>query len=317
MVELVENKYSKELSGLEECTQCPHECKANRFTGKLGYCKTDAGFNISSICLHRGEEPVISGKYGICNIFFSHCNLQCIYCQNYQISRNSSKSINKKYELPEIIEEIKWIFDKGCNSIGFVSPSHNIIQMKIIIEELKLNGYNPITIFNTNAYDKVETIRELDGLIDVYLPDFKYSDSDLALKFSGVKDYTEIAIQSISEMYRQKGSNLIINDDGEAESGLIIRHLVFPGHIDNSISALREIADKISTSVHISLMSQYHPITRNNKFTELNREINREEYQLVIDEMESLGFYKGWVQELDSPTNYQPDFERVQPFEQR
>lgn len=312
---MLENKYLKELSSLEACTICPHECKSNRFTGNLGYCKTDAGFNISSICLHRGEEPVISGEHGICNIFFSHCNLQCVYCQNYQISKNNFKSINKKYELSEIIEEIKWIFDKGCNSIGFVSPSHNIIQMKIIIEELKRNGYNPITIFNTNAYDKVETIRELEGLTDVYLPDFKYVSPELSYKFSDVKNYPEMAINAIIEMYKQKGSNLLINNKGEAESGIIIRHLVLPGNSEESIKVLREIADKISTSVHISLMSQYNPVQNHSPYEDLSRRLSEDEYRKVMDEMERLGFYKGWVQELDSPMNYQPDFDKLQPFE--
>ncbi len=301
---------------LENCTQCPHECGINRFSNKLGYCKSDASFNIPSICNHKGEEPVISGKNGICNVFFSSCNLQCIYCQNYQISRHKNNYVLRinNYELKDIIAEIIKCLDSGCKSVGFVSPSHHIPQLKLIINTILDEGYKPIFVMNTNAYDKVETIQSFEGLIDVYLPDFKYSDNQLSKEYSDVSNYKEIALDSIKEMNRQKGANLILNESGIATSGLIIRHLVLPGLIENSINSLRLIAKEISNEVHLSLMSQYSPTINVCNHPYLNRKLTKEEYQVVVDEMEKLGFENGWIQEIESSDYYLPDFNRTEPF---
>lgn len=262
-----------------------------------------------------GEEPFISGKYGICNVFFSHCNMQCIYCQNHQISRNDEKAITFEKELEEILQEITEILDAGAKALGFVSPSHFIPHVKVIISELNKTGRKPVTVFNTNGYDKAETIRQLEGLIDVYLPDFKYMDDHLGKLYSGTSDYSNYATKAILEMYRQKGSTLLINDEGYAESGLIIRHLVLPGHIDNSLAVLRFIAEEISTNVHISLMSQYHPTKNVLNHPDLGRYLTTDEYDAVISEMEKLGFRKGWIQELKSANFYKPDFLNSHPFE--
>ncbi len=305
----------KPLEELKNCKICPRNCGVNRFSKKLGYCNSDACFNIASICIHKGEEPVISGKNGICNIFFSRCNMQCIYCQNYQISRNKEEIIENKLELKEVIEKIKVILDFGCKAVGFVSPSHFIPHVKVIINALHSLGIKPIIVYNSNAYDKVEKLKELEGMIDVYLPDFKYMDKKLAKDYSDAYNYPEIASKAIKEMYRQKGSTLIINDDGQAESGLIIRHLVLPNHIDNSIKVLKYIAKEISTSVHISLMSQYYPTKNVANHPDLGRTLSTDEYKKVINQMKSLGFYKGWLQQLDSSEYYNPDFVEENPFE--
>ena len=213
---------------LEDCALCPRNCHANRLAGKTGYCKSDASFNIASICIHRGEEPAISGTDGICNIFFDHCNLQCIYCQNHQISNNSSNRTIHHADLDKVISRITAILDLGINRVGFVSPSHFIPQMKVIINIIQSLGYKPVWVYNTNGYDKPETLRTLEGIIDVYLPDFKYRDSGLARKYSGAGDYPEIAAKALREMYRQKGAALIVDDNHAAESGIIVRHLVLP-----------------------------------------------------------------------------------------
>jgi putative pyruvate formate lyase activating enzyme len=307
-------KYMETLQALSSCSVCPRNCKVDRFSNKLGFCKTDASFNISSILAHFGEEPVISGKNGICNLFFSHCNLQCVYCQNFQISRNKISLENNKIVLDKIIERVEFYLTQGCEAVGFVSPSHFIPQTKIIINTLKSLGHKPIFVFNTNGYDKPETIKEFEGLIDVYLPDFKYADNQLAKQFSDAVNYRETAITTIKEMFRLKGSNLFINDNGYAESGLIIRHLVLPGHVENSINVLRNIAEHISTSVHISLMSQYFPISSNKKYPELNRKLTAGEYEQVVKELDRLGFQNGWIQELESSENYLPDFNNEEPF---
>ena len=272
-------------------------------------------YAVSSIVVHKGEEPVIGGDKGICNIFFSRCNLQCIYCQNYQISCIKENIIESNYSFDEIIIKIKSILDTGVNTIGFVSPSHFTPHVKEIINALNKDNYFPVTVYNTNAYDKVETLKELEGLINIYLPDFKYMDAILSKNLSDSKDYPEIAAKAIKEMYRQKGSTLVKDQEGNAKSGLIIRHLVLPGYVDNSKKVLRYIADEISTNIHISLMSQYHPVKVIEGYPNLNRKLSVEEYYIVINEMEALGFYRGWVQDLESSNNYLPDFDKEHPFE--
>jgi len=213
----------------------------------------------------------------------------------------------------EVVDSIIKNLDQGCHAVGFVSPSHYIPHVKAIIESLRLSGHNPVFVYNTNGYDKVEEIRDLESYIDIYLPDYKYSDNSLALKFSKVTDYQQVAFAAIKEMYRQKGSTLVMNEKGYAEKGLIIRHLVLPGNIDNSINVLREISD-ISASIAVSLMAQYWPTTAVQKHPTLGRTLSSKEYEIVKAELENLGFYKGWVQDLESSDHYLPDFEMDKPF---
>jgi len=217
--------------------------------------------------------------------------------------------------LDEVINRITGILDQGIHRVGFVSPSHVIPQVKVIIEVIENLGYKPVWVYNTNGYDKPGSIKGLEGLIDVYLPDFKYMDPALSRKFSDASDYPEIAAQSIKEMYRQKGSSLILSEDGAAESGIVIRHLILPGFIENSLDVLRYIAHEISPRLHISLMSQYYPTELVINHTQLARTINIKEYEQVKDEMESLQMYHGWVQELESFHHYRPDFHKNHPFE--
>lgn len=307
--------FPESLNCLKECNICPRNCKADRFSGKLGYCKTNAGFNIASICNHKGEEPVISGKDGICNVFFTRCNLQCIYCQNYQISNNKSTEFEYSLSLEQVVNTIIKYLEAGCKAVGFVSPSHNVPQMVAIVEALHQLGYKPLVVYNSNGYDKVETLKELENIVDIYLPDFKYYESQTAKDYSDCTDYPTIALKAIKEMYRQKGSALIVNDEGQAEWGMIIRHLVLPGHVEESKKVLKTIAEEISSSIHLSLMSQYYPIEKVKGHPLLGRTLTSEEYQEVVHEMENLGFYNGWLQELASGKNYQPDFRKEHPFE--
>ncbi len=299
---------------LRQCRICPRNCNVDRFAGDGGYCRSGAGYYISSIVVHRGEEPPISGPNGICNVFFGHCNLQCVYCQNFQISRNDNSFAARNYTLQEVLTEIITCLDGGCEAVGFVSPSHFVPQVKAIVGALKAMGRHPVIVYNTNGYDKPETLKTLEGIADVYLPDFKYMDGVPAKKFSGARDYPRVAQKAIREMYRQKGSSLILRENGIAERGLIIRHLVLPGHVQNSIDVLRFIADEISTSVHISLMSQYHPVEPVRNTAPLNRPLFAEEYQKVVEAFHELGFRNGWIQDMDSYGNYLPDFDREQPF---
>ncbi len=302
------------LEQLRDCACCPRECHADRFGGKLGYCRSCADFRISSICAHRGEEPVISGQHGICNIFFAHCNMQCIYCQNYQISRND-RDLSDELELSEVVGQIEGVLARGAHAVGFVSPSHFVPQMRVIINALSASEHTPIYVYNTNSYDKVETIRSLDGIIDVWLPDLKYIDSRLGQELSDTPKYGPIACAAIKEMFRQKGSAILLDDNDCIISGMIIRHLVLPGSVENSKSVLRWIAKELSPSVHVSLMSQYYPTPRVSSHGRIGRTLTVDEYNQVVDEFQRLGFYRGWVQELDSPSSYRPDFNLEHPFE--
>ncbi len=303
------------LEELRDCTLCPRECHADRFRATLGWCRSDASFNIASVCIHRGEEPAVSGRDGICNIFFSHCNLQCIYCQNHQISGNSVPRDAYRMSLPKVIRQITAILDKGIKRVGFVSPSHFVPQVKVIIAVLRSMGYNPVWVYNTNGYDKAETLRSLEGLIDVYLPDFKYSDARLAAEYSGAGDYPAVASLALKEMFRQKGSALITGEDDTAVSGIIVRHLVLPGAVENSLGVLKFLAEELSSKIHVSLMAQYYPTKPVKSHPQLSHSITGEEYSRILQYMEELGLYNGWIQEFESSDFYRPDFDREHPFE--
>ena len=312
----IDDVYTKEERDLLSCcTLCPRECGVNRFEGGDGYCGMDAGFNIASICIHRGEEPAISGPDGICNIFFSGCNLHCIFCQNHEISHPGGDTGLSRQSPGYVLDQVEKILASGIRALGFVSPSHVVPQVKAIIRGLKARGLNPITIYNTNGYDKPEVIDSLDGLIDVYLPDYKYVTPEIAEEFSDASDYPSVAIKALKRMYYQKGSTLPLDNESRAMNGILIRHLVLPGHAEESKKVLRSIADELSTGVHLSLMSQYHPTPFVKDHLTLSRSLYKEEYGMITEAMENLGFRNGWVQDMDSYKNYRPDFSRENPFE--
>jgi putative pyruvate formate lyase activating enzyme len=306
---------SDDLKMLSLCKLCPRMCEADRLGKVRGYCHSGAGTNIASICIHRGEEPPISGPDGICNIFFSGCNMRCSYCQNYEISRTGYDLGPSGMSFGQAIGFIVQILNKGIKAVGFVSPSHVVPQVKAIIKALNYCGYHPITVYNTSGYDQKETIRKLEDIIDVYMPDFKYLDSQTASEFSDAPDYPEIAIKALKQMYYQKGSVLVKDEQGRAERGILIRHLVLPGHAEESKGILREIAQELSPGLNISLMSQYNPTESVKQHPLLRRRLYAEEYSDVVREMEYLGFRNSWIQEMDSFENYLPDFNKEHPFE--
>jgi len=241
--------------------------------------------------------------------------MQCVFCQNYQISRNYGPIRERTLELDEVIKQIELILDSGVTTVGFVSPSHCIPQMKAIIAVLE-ERKRPLTfVMNTNAYDKVETLISLQGMIDVYLPDLKYMEKDLAVSYSDTPDYPETATTAVKEMYRQCGGDVELDCNGLIRSGLIIRHLVLPGHVENSKRCLQFIARELSPSVYLSLMSQYHPTPSVASHSNLGRALYQSEYAAVLSEMERLGFERGFTQALESPESYLPNFVRPHPFE--
>lgn len=302
------------LEDFKNCSLCPRECHADRINGEHGYCMSGTGYNISSIFLHMGEEPVISGERGICNVFFTHCNIQCIYCQNYQISRNNCDLQGTEMSLEKVVSKICDVLDTGTNLLGFVSPSHVIPQMVSIIDKLHEIGRKPVIIYNSNGYDKVSTLKQLEKYVNVYLPDFKYSDDRLALELSDAPNYSAIALSAVREMVRQKGTSVRLNNDGQAESGVIVRHLVLPGHAENSINAFKILSEEISPLLHISLMSQYYPTPNVKSLKSINRKVSPEEYKKVIEALENYGFHRGWVQDAESSDHYRPDFKKDRPF---
>jgi putative pyruvate formate lyase activating enzyme len=299
----------EEMQLKQRCTLCPRACGTDR-DKERGFCGTGTGFEIASVTVHKGEEPGISGMDGICNIFFAGCNLHCLYCQNYQISRNTGRIFS---DVPAI-RSITTLLDRGIENIGFVSPSHMVPQVRTIIKELRRRGYFPIVVYNTNAYEKVETLRTLEGLVDVYLPDFKYMDSTLAARWSGAADYPEVACAALKEMYRQKGNRLLLTDSGKLRSGMIVRHLVLPEAVANSIGVFRFLAEELSLRLSVSVMAQYKPTPEVMNMPPLHRKITAAEYRQVVREIENLGFENGWFQEFDSPEYYNPDFTLPSPF---
>ncbi|OGR27526.1 MAG: hypothetical protein A2277_03065 [Desulfobacterales bacterium RIFOXYA12_FULL_46_15] len=300
---------------LRSCVCCPRKCRVNRLAGEPGYCRTGAGYKIGAICLHKGEEPVISGEHGICNVFFTHCNLQCSYCQNHQISRNETPEIEYILTLDGVVRRIERLLDQGAHAVGFVSPSHVIPQVQAVIRALQEKGRSPVTVYNTHAYDRVESLSSLSSLIRVWLPDLKYMDERLALRLSHAPRYPAVATAAIREMVRQKGFNLKLNSRGEIQEGVIVRHLVLPGQVENSKDVLRFLAEKISPDITVSLMAQYSPTPHVALTDGLNRGVTKAEYEEVLDEMDFLGLENGWVQDLESKDNYQPDFKNSHPFD--
>jgi len=292
----------------------------------------DDRIHISSIVLHRGEEPPISGGKGVVNVFFPSCNMQCVYCQNWEISCLGTEG--KVMSLDDVSGAIIDLLPHSENNLGFVSPTHFVLQMISIVEELRKRGHFPTIIYNTNGYDLPETIRSLEGIVDVWLPDFKYSDDDLAEGLSQAPGYSNYALASIKEMMHQAGTTLHTDHCGIARRGIIVRHLVLPGFVDNSIGVLQMIAENLSPNLHISLMSQYYPTDNHiltnsspgkegkNRISQipnrksLHRPITQKEYESVFDEFHALGFAHGWLQEYESHGTYRPDFSKDQPFKE-
>ena len=304
-------------SKLTSCNLCPHNCNTNRVDGNLGFCKTTDKILIASYCDHHGEEPPISGTNGSGTIFFANCNLHCVYCQNHQINQNKDLSGFSEYSAEQLAEIMIKLQSYKVHNINFVSPSHYVAQITEAIYFAADKGLNIPLVYNSNGYDSINSIKYLDGIIDIYLPDIKYASDTYARKYSAAKNYVSSSRLAITEMYKQVG-DLVTDENGIAKSGLIIRLLVLPNDISETIDTLRWIKANLGTSVFISLMSQYYPANKADNIPLLSRKLNYREYQKVEDELIKLGFINGFLQGMEAPDYYRPDFNSdIHPFEKR
>ncbi len=295
---------------LASCDICPRECHVNRLKDELGYCRSGHLPIVSMSCAHHGEEPAISGTRGSGTVFFGNCNMRCVYCQNYQISQNWKKQQSKQIDCHALAESILYLQDElGCHNINFVSPSHFVPQLVRTVLEAVPMGLRVPLVYNTNSYDSVASLKELDGIISIYLPDLRYASDYWAKKLSDTSDYVARARQAITEMYRQVG-DLVVDESGLAEKGLIVRHLILPGSLAGSEESLTWLVRELSPATTVSIMSQYQPMHQALQIPLLSRTISVDEYETVLQLLTNLGIENGWVQEMGAAENYLPDFER-------
>ncbi len=285
------------------CNMCPRNCNIDR-NGKIGYCGAPEGFLVSRMAPHPYEEPCISGNRGSGTVFFGGCNLHCVYCQNKAISHGGVGELLSEHELERRIFELA---ETGVHNINFVTPTHYTLPLARLLERIKPQLPIPI-VWNTGGYESVESLRTLDGLVDIYLPDFKYADAALAKAYSFASDYPEIAISAIKEMYRQRGK---VRFDGEMmTSGLLVRHLVLPSHRQNSTFALSMIAAALPIAdIRLSLMSQFTPDFADEQYPKLCRRVTSFEYGKVLDHAIALGFEGYWQSRESAKKTYTPDFQ--------
>ena len=294
------------MKELEKCEICPHKCKVNRAHGNKGRCRCNDKIKIALASIHNYEEPCISGKNGSGTIFFSNCNLKCIYCQNYEISQ-----LDKGKEIT--IDHLAEIFinqqNKNVNNINLVTPTMYVPQIIEAIKIARNNGLKIPIIYNSNGYENVETIKMLDGYIDVYLPDLKYYSNEIAKKYSKIDNYFSNAVSAIKEMQKQVG-NPIFNEDGIIQKGVIIRHLILPNHILNTKKILKYIKENFDENTYISVMAQYFPTYKAKDDDKINRKISKKEYKEVEEYLYLLNLKNGYIQELgEHEEEYVPNFD--------
>jgi putative pyruvate formate lyase activating enzyme len=289
----LEQRVPPALSLLDDCTVCPRECHVNRNAGSAkGICGVDSRLRVSSANLHFGEEPPVSGIRGSGTIFLSGCNLKCVYCQNYPISQFR---YGDYVTIEEAADMMIGLQRRGAHNINLVTPSHYVPQLMAALLSAFKQGLNIPIVYNTSGYDKVETLRKLDGIIDIYMPDMRYSQSENAQCYSAAPDYPEINRAAIKEMYRQVG-NLIMDREGVATKGLLVRHLVLPENISGSIEIFHFLAKDISNETYVSLMSQYFPAHKALAIEKIGRRILSREYQGALDAFEAAGLSNGFAQ---------------------
>ena len=281
------------LELLEKCTICPHNCGINRTNNQIGRCKSKDTVKIALYSTHNFEEPCISGKKGSGTVFFSNCNMNCVFCQNYEISQQGK---GKEITIEELAEIFIKQQEKDVENINLVTPTSYVPQIIEAIKIARNKGLKLPIVYNTNGYEKVETLKMLEGYVDIYLPDFKYSDNELAKRLSKVDNYFEIATQALTEMYKQTGK-AVFDDRGIMQKGMIIRHLVLPNQILNSRRVLKWINENMH-DVYVSVMAQYFPTYKAKDIEDINRKLSKEEYEQIENYLYRLDLENGYIQEL-------------------
>lgn len=278
---------------LQDCTLCPRQCHVNRISGKKGYCGMDTRIRAARAALHMWEEPCISGKKGSGAVFFSGCGLRCCFCQNRDIAiGNRGKAVSVE-RLADIFLELE---QKGAANLNLVTGAHYVPQIIQALELAWKKGCKLPVVYNSSGYEKVETLKLLEGYVDVYLPDMKYMDAKLAADFSHAPDYPEVVENAIREMVRQTGA-CVFGEDGYIRKGTIVRHLILPGHTKNSIAVLQYLHETYGDKIMISMMNQFTPVWKQEKFLELNRKVTKREYEKVLNAALELGIENGYFQE--------------------
>jgi len=280
---------------LASCDLCPHECGVNRIKGETGICRSGLKPKIASANLHRGEEPPISGSRGSGTIFLSGCTLHCPFCQNFPISQLGNGEVVTTAGLAKKMLQLQ---RRGAHNINFVTPTHFMPQILAALWLAVPQGFRLPLVWNTSGYERVDALRLVEGIVDIYLPDMKYSDDRVALELSGAKNYRSCNRKAVIEMLRQVGQ-LRVNDDGIAEKGLIIRHLVLPEGKAGSVATIRWIAQNLGSETHVALMSQYFPAGEAINTAGIHRPLNQEEYDEATAALDENGLDNGWVQELE------------------
>ena len=282
---------------MENCILCPRDCRANRAAGKCGYCGESNIVRVARAALHFWEEPVISGEKGSGAVFFTGCNLKCIFCQNAELATNQVGAKVTPKRLAEIFIALQ---EKGAANINLVTATHYIPQVAESIRLAKECGMNLPIVYNTSAYEKPKTLRLLDGLVDIYLPDMKYADEQLAERYSKAKNYPEIAKSALAEMYRQVGAPVFDEESGLMKKGVIVRHLLMPGAVANAKAVITYLYETYGDDIYISLMNQYTPMKEFAECPDLNRKVTKREYEKMIQYALDLGVTNAFIQEGDT-----------------
>jgi putative pyruvate formate lyase activating enzyme len=280
---------------LRSCRLCPRRCEVNRLRGEKGFCRSGASLMISSYNVHHGEEPPISGTNGSGTIFLSHCNLRCVFCQNYPISQ---LGVGREKSIAEVGAMMLDLQARGCHNVNWVTPTHFVPQMMAALEWAVERGFRLPLVYNTNGYDSVETLELLEGVVDVYLPDMKYGDEEVARTYSQAPDYPAVNGRAIHEMHRQVGGEEY-TANGLLQRGMIIRHLILPHRLAGTERMARFVAESLSRPCSISLMTQFFPAYRAKDFPQLNRRITSEEFEEAMGILDHYGLEAGWVQEME------------------
>lgn len=285
----------KNMNKYENCLLCPRKCGINRSTGQTGVCGVSSEIKVARAALHYWEEPCISGKRGSGAVFFSGCSLHCAFCQNREISDGKAGKLISKERLSDIFMELA---DKGANNINLVTPGQYIPDIVWAVNDAKSRGMKLPIIYNTSGYENVTELKLLEGIVDVYLPDFKYMDSTLSARYSRAKDYPSVAKQALSEMVRQQPDVVIDDATGLIQKGVIVRQLLLPGHVNDAKAVLKYLYDTYHDHVYISMMSQFTPIALKD-YPEINRTVTRREYERLVDYALEIGITNAFIQEGD------------------